>query len=721
MKYKLVISIFLIIFFNKSFSISGKIIDETGKGISDVIITSNEKGTISNKEGKYYINIANYQDSLLFHKLGFETIKMKIKDVPNVLILKRKSLLMDEFVVMEKMEKFQELISPNKKVIKIGENEQNLSNIIINNSNVFVKGSGLSGEKQEISILGHKSKHTLILLDGIPLNSNGMAFDLSLIPASSIEKIEILQNNASALTGAGSIGGVINLITKSTDRNLSNERKVIGSYLHRFGSFGYSKNQINIKYNKSDFHTKLSVEKLFTRNDFKYKYLFSNDDSMKIRTNNSKEIYNVFWKTDFIHSKFLIDYTFTFQDFYKELPGQTNQLSMFDRSNLTGFNHKHIVTFEKKILINLNSVTDFFYFQDYSIYDNTKSSLPTYRIKGKTKHSKAGFHSKLNYNFDDYNLLNFGFNFHQENFSYLHFDKKDEELESVSIKPVFQRNVSGFLESKFEQQIFPINFTESIFLRFDKNKRSDQSNFTDKPSWRIDLQAKYDGIVQNTLGVILANAYSLPSFYDLYWKGGQQAKGNPDLSAELSKSLEVSYKICYLQNNIKVAYHKSIINDLIFWKRSVYYWQPDNLGKAKIDNFTVESEMKLFKFAKISFFWVRTLALDKTNSASNFYEKHLIYTPRSQLNSSLELDFFQINLLFQYKRTGRQWSTQDNLFPYLDAYETVAANISYLLNFKKIELKLYIQGTNIFDTHYDIYSNIPKPGFHWNCGFEVKN
>lgn len=66
--------------------------------------------------------------------------------------------------------------------------------------------------------------HVLVLLDGVPLNSDGNFSDVALVPARVIERIEIIKGPAPASWGQA-LGGVISVTTKTPDR----ERTITGS------------------------------------------------------------------------------------------------------------------------------------------------------------------------------------------------------------------------------------------------------------------------------------------------------------------------------------------------------------------------------------------------------------------------------------------------------------------------------------------------------------
>jgi len=79
---------------------------------------------------------------------------------------------------------------------------------------VQVRRFGGAGDPSEISIRGSTPSQVVILLDGVRLNSAQTGgVDLSTLPASLIDPIEVSRGGGSVQTGSDAIGGVVNLIS----------------------------------------------------------------------------------------------------------------------------------------------------------------------------------------------------------------------------------------------------------------------------------------------------------------------------------------------------------------------------------------------------------------------------------------------------------------------------------------------------------------------------
>ncbi|WP_299692454.1 TonB-dependent receptor [uncultured Vibrio sp.] len=101
-----------------------------------------------------------------------------------------------------------------------------LADIVAESTSVESDFDSTRAGRQMISIRGMDSDYTLIMVNGRRLSSasaiiRGNDFDLSTIPADSIERVEIIRGPMSALYGSDGMGGTINIITKAPDNDWS--------------------------------------------------------------------------------------------------------------------------------------------------------------------------------------------------------------------------------------------------------------------------------------------------------------------------------------------------------------------------------------------------------------------------------------------------------------------------------------------------------------------
>ena len=104
------------------------------------------------------------------------------------------------------------------------------------NSGFPQDGAGIGAGAVQLSIRNVGAKRTLVLVDGrrwvAGASASGVpsAVDLNTIPDNVIERVEVLQDGASAIYGSDAIGGVVNIITKQDYDGFKVEAQT-GSYL----------------------------------------------------------------------------------------------------------------------------------------------------------------------------------------------------------------------------------------------------------------------------------------------------------------------------------------------------------------------------------------------------------------------------------------------------------------------------------------------------------
>ena len=80
---------------------------------------------------------------------------------------------------------------------------------------VEVNQSGSAGAQTDVSIRGSTAAQTLILMDGVDVNSGATGgFDMADVTSDDLDRVEVVRGAGGALYGSSAIGGVVNLITR---------------------------------------------------------------------------------------------------------------------------------------------------------------------------------------------------------------------------------------------------------------------------------------------------------------------------------------------------------------------------------------------------------------------------------------------------------------------------------------------------------------------------
>jgi vitamin B12 transporter len=80
---------------------------------------------------------------------------------------------------------------------------------------VEINQSGSAGTQTDVSIRGSSAAETLILMDGVDVNSGSTGgFDLADVTSDNLDRVEVVRGAGGALYGSSAIGGVVNLITR---------------------------------------------------------------------------------------------------------------------------------------------------------------------------------------------------------------------------------------------------------------------------------------------------------------------------------------------------------------------------------------------------------------------------------------------------------------------------------------------------------------------------
>jgi len=128
----------------------------------------------------------------------------------------------------------------------------NVSELLDSISSINISTNGGIGQSASVFMRGTESNHTKIILDGVELNPGTLGLaPIQNISISSIDKIEIIKGSSSALHGANTIGGIINITSK----------KDASSIQMSTGSWSSNKTSIVHGFNKNGFGMKISASR----------------------------------------------------------------------------------------------------------------------------------------------------------------------------------------------------------------------------------------------------------------------------------------------------------------------------------------------------------------------------------------------------------------------------------------------------------------------------
>jgi vitamin B12 transporter len=107
---------------------------------------------------------------------------------------------------------------------------------------VNVSQSGGNGQLASLFMRGGESDYTKVLIDGIPVNDPGGAFNFGTLSTAGIDRIEIVRGPQSALFGSDAIAGVVQIFTRraTSERRFPRAEAVVegGSYSSSLYSAG---------------------------------------------------------------------------------------------------------------------------------------------------------------------------------------------------------------------------------------------------------------------------------------------------------------------------------------------------------------------------------------------------------------------------------------------------------------------------------------------------
>jgi len=693
----------------------GFVYDESHNPLQEVLIMHGENSTFSQENGYFLLNSESKADSLILYYAFHEIIKVNRREFTSSrnFIMKPVNMQLSTFTFTSKKGNNQLPSSQEKTTISLKDNQgqnTNLAEVLTQDKSITLEGAQLPGERQTASILGHSSRHTLVMLDGIPLNSSGEDFDLASIPVELVEEVEIYKNNVSSLSGGGGIAGVINIKTKKSS---SSNKEV--TFTGNYGSYNFRKVTLASGFNlgNTSFYGVFSDQ--YSDNNFKYRIKKGDNWYTQIREDNSKQTTNAMLNLSSKLSWFDFYYSGNLTQYDNHLPGPTNNLNLYNGAKIEGYDFYNDIKLRKRIKKVSNSL-EFHLINKESTYTNLTSNYQTSRADNNSKNSRLGMKLSNVIDFDKLQITLTNSSL-EESYSYEDKFKPNSNIDNIS-----QYSYASNLITQYEDSFDLFNYNLIGSFRYDNHNR-----FDDFITYRVSGDLSYDHLIKPTLLFSYGTGFTVPSFYSLYWKGDSHAVGNLDLRPEESEGYQLGLKLEYSSFYLKVNRSFNEINNLIQWIEVQMLggiWKPVNIGSSEITNYEFEANWeiipKLNLFSNVVISQTKNKTLTEAGAHSSYYGKELVYIPEYVLTMGAEYSYESYKIKVEYNNTGEQWTTIDNLREPLSGYELLNASLGKQFKFGNFDHNINLNLNNLLNNYYEIVRYNPQAPFNWSLAYEVK-
>ena len=576
-----------------------------------------------------------------------------------------------------------------------------LATILSQNSTIFIKSYG-NGGLATASFRGTTANHTQVEWNGININSPMLGqTDLSTIPVSQFDDIEILYGAAGIAQSSGALGGIINLVTKPDWGNkinllVSPTITSFDNYFPTIASFHNYDCALKFAFGNNNFQSVTRLNYTNSLNDF----LFY-DDTLGIHRQKNGSFYHyglteeLFYK---IGKKDYLSGRVWYNNSFNNLPPIVSNLNTNEKNSNQEAVTRAMVEwkrFEKEFSFSLRS----------AFIDQTM----LYLLNGDSiKHHYNSVINRLRGTYSGIRKLTIKPGI-DVNYDWVNTKSYDglKTRTDIALFSEFNYEINKKIQTSF------VIREECIDGKFRLPIAALGTNY--KPFKKIDF----------ALSANLSRNFRYPTLNELYWDSfGNPLKPETDYSAEIGMVHHfVNHKSNFFIETEITGYY-SLIDQLIQWKiTGAYTATPENvtqvLARGIEGGLNITWNFKGFSISSHSNYNYCRSTYQKPNSDSpndNSVGKQLIYIPINTFNSTLNIKKWEYYLSYNFTLVSPRFSDRDNINE-MPGYNlsNIIFGKSFLL--KKYILSLHLQINNLFNLALRTISNVPEPGRYYALTF----
>tara|TARA_A100001015_G_scaffold321655_1_gene453760 strand:- start:1342 stop:3210 length:1869 start_codon:yes stop_codon:yes gene_type:complete len=519
---------------------------------------------------------------------------------------------------------------------------------------INITQSGPKGQQASIFMRGTGSNHTLVMINGIPINDQSTTqglHDFGVDFIQTIQQIEIYPGSSATHFGTNAIGGAINII-------------LTGDYKD---SFSFTTD------NSSNYE--ISANKAYIYDDSSLSIKIGSVQNETISARGNREDENDALKnysTNINYEKFLNENLRIYNTTYLRKTKAEYDNSSANQTGYQGINNMGSIQFGLENQVNSQKENYIFYYNIYDREYDERGTIDTYEseVLGLKYDLSKIINKKLSYGVGTEYKYDWGY--FDNNGSYEASTKGHSDNLAIY----------GNLGWNFFK-----NSNISLFGRSDNHKQTKRNS-----TYKVNFEQKLNNL---NLGFSFMNGLRNPTLYEMFGTDNFGYSGNRKLKPEKSNTYEVYSNIVFNENlNLSLRAFRSNIYNNIEYLNNKYKNDFDNIN---LDQSGLNNQLKIkLKDANINLF-SSFLSSKKENGADQLRRPEKTYG----LNFSKQIENSILgNLTFNlnFNHYGKHFDTHSSNFNTIEMDSTDIIDLKLIKKLNNSDF--YIKVTNALNETY---------------------
>lgn len=561
---------------------------------------------------------------------------------------------------------------------------QSMANLLSQQVPVFVKSYGLNNIAT-LNFRGSSAAQSQVYWNGIPIQNAALGIsDVSLLPVSLMNNVNVVYGSSSALWGSGNVGGA--LLVENNLPEYNNDAAYSQSVSAVAASFGHYRFGVKSQLTDKKFSLGLQVHGETAQNDFRYE---KSGESLSMTNAALHSGVGLLQARYHVNDKNIVSAKIWYQQYYREVPPALfESLSV---KNQRDESLRTLLQWDRKTNKS-NQYLKVSYIRDMMLYQDSVVSLDTKNIVNQS-YVEAG----LNYRFNTHHKL------------LLFAPVQISWIDRVSLNDTKSQNRAALAGAYL---LTTLNYKLDVSFNLRGEVINDLSVLLPgiNASYRITDWLKLKGNIQRT--------YRIPTLNELYYQPG----GNASLKPEDGWAEDVGYEVDVrgkLSVKHSLSFYNRVIDNWILWYGGAI-WTPHNVATVHSRGLQTENRLE-YKLKSVTLRLGVNAGYTLATTTSSYLPndgsigKQIPYTPRLNAQLNAGLIYKRVYFNYNYTYTGLRYITSDESYS-LSAYQISNVQLMYTAPLGDNRLQVMAQCNNILNSDYQVVNARPMPGINWLTG-----